>query len=416
MQCDNIVTIPWEWTLKIFDLEIPNSLIVEPPETLKKMADRILDLAIYDARMWKELGKKFNDLSWTRRLLKLTSGSNRTSIPDIKQLIDDQRRFSNPPLAAAHRTMALMIAAWDVLGDLYLQLCHRAAEPDAQKPGHLEWAQLPVRVLLVGCLTLGSDSDEFHSLLNRVFETLAKLKSPETRGHYIFGSDVRAQACADLCALYLFGNPDDFEAYKKVLENLDVQESEAQLKTIHLRNIEHLQIVHQIYDSRGLVGLENLDFDALTKILPPSEEPWNLFSLVVLEQLSNLYEFDLLLPKQSSKLLRKATEFVRYFMSLICPGQFQWLQFPVGYLSKKLVAAAFMKLSAGEKIRFLQCYPPDNDWEFIKMIVDKGKLSTNEKLRLIDEILSQEPKSMDKVLGVLRNRRSLFQGPLSGQP
>lgn len=396
---EEIVRVPsgWDrqWTATILGRKTRNSFLVEAPETLKVMARRIL--ALTNKHMWNVDCQKVNDLRWTYKLLELNSGETPATLPlSIELLVDDdKRRLSDSRQASTHRTMALMIAAWDVLRSLYVELCARAGEPDPENSRpHLEWRQLPVRALVVGCLTL--EMEEFLQLLTRIFESLK-----------FFEKEVKAQVYADLCALSL-GNPVEFETYKDILSG----ELLGPASGAHLKDIENLKLISQAYVLRTAVN--SADFIILAETLPPREEPWSLFAVIAIEHLSKLYQLNLLEPDEASKLLSKATEFIRYFMSLISPGQFQLLQSAVGYLSNKLAAAAFMELSAAEKIRFLQCYSPDADWQFIKMVVDQEELSTNEKLRLIDEILRQEPKLMDKVLGVLLNRRGLFQGPLPG--
>jgi hypothetical protein len=411
VQHDEVVRVPsvWDfpWTEEIICQAAPDSLNLNAP---KKDARQIVDLMRLNRKLLEKFGGEFavrlNDLRWAQQLINLNLGPEPASITvNIATLVDEKPCLSKSLQAPSWRTLALMIAAWDVLVGLYLQLCARAAKPELTKSmPHMEWNQLPVRALLVGCLTLGAEPREFQYLLAQIFEKLS-----------IFGNDVKAQVHADLCALCLSGTFEDFEVYVDILDDLDMPESKP-----HLENIEHLKIVCLAYSSKKIIDLECII--ALAKILPHAGGPWNLFAIVTMKFLSNLYGGNLLSPgsipelrNQTTEmfLVRKATELIRYFMSLTSPGQFQLFSSAVDYLNVKLAAAAFMNLSPEEKISFLRCYPPELDWRFITKI--EKSLMPNEMRQLIHQILSQRPESMDKVIAVLRHRLGLLEGPLSGQ-
>ena len=378
------------WTDAIFDLTIlaVNALSVADPKTLRKSAKPRAALARLDKARKEQYGAQLAALRWVYQLTQLNPKL------DISSLVDNNAY--GPHLlkqAPSWHTLALMVAAGECLEDLYLRLHDRAADPDsAAKMTHMSMDQLPATALLAGSLMFGPRTSQFTALLAKVLGTLRS-----------FGDEAQAQVHADLYALYLMGDDIATDSAKQCLVALGTTASKAQLVKIAL-----LSEVHGTHSSGEPIDPTHVS--ALLETLPALGEPWNLFALVTMRLLSGMHQKSLLLPGQLLRLIGKATDMLRHFMSLARPGaEVHPLHEATTFLFG-VAPAAFMQLAPQEKIRFLQTYPPETASAFIKRLVHDQDLPVFEKIRLGDEILAQAGVSA-MIVGALNEWRRALQAP-----
>jgi hypothetical protein len=290
MEPDEIISINpncWDgaWTRHILELPLPevNALSIEAIPTLRASATPMARLALLNREYNLRYGGKLSGLRWTFRLTLERLALNRDPAirlqfnESIQRLVDRNVYESNLAQAPSQHTLALMVAGWQNLPRLYMELHNRARNP-AGVPQHMNLTRLPADGLLVAYLMLDKNGGDFEALVATVRKSLN-----------IYGAEAQAQVYADLCAFFFQPERHRCVELEQRLIALGTPAS-----IVQLQKLVRYKVVAEPFYTIPPLPINPADTDSLIGILPSHEEPWNVFALVAVQLLSELHRKNLL--------------------------------------------------------------------------------------------------------------------------
>lgn len=408
MEPDEIISInpgySWDhaWTRRILELPVPevNALSVETTRTLKASATPMARLALLNREYNQQYGGKLSCLRWSFQLTLERLKLNRDPAvrlqfnESVQMLVDLDVYESNLAQAPSHHTLALMVAGWQNLSRLYREL-HNRAKNRAGAPRHMSLAQLPADGLLAAYLMLDKNGAEFEAMVRVVLNT-----------SNIYGAEAQAQVYADLCAFFFQPERNRCADLEQQLDALGTQAS-----CLQLDKLARYKAVAGLFYVDPPHPIEPAAIGSLIGMLPSHDQPWNVFSLVAMQLLSDLHRQHLLASEQVEVLVSRTTALVRHVLSLAVPGNpddeiehthpFQ----AVYFVCEAALVESFMQLSLLEQARFLKSCPLDHVEDFIERLA-KAPSSPAENIALIDAILRLEalPSHVSFPLGIWRRQ------------